>query len=154
MDSQWFWNAKISQLVLDSSYILLMSEMGRGSSLDAAEVHYLLSLRELCYWIFRFDEECLSNGAFLMHHVPKSVKYLYISVQLKTGFSIGNRNQGLISVSVTELNLFFLNRNFFFQSFSNFLMFFCFLGGYRFLKAWNWTQIFKKNLKYSAANLV
>ena len=26
-------------------------------------------------------------------------------------------------------------------------MFFCFLGGYKFLKAWNWTQIFKNNLK-------
>ena len=55
-----------------------MSEMGRGSSLVAADVHYLLSLRELRYWILKFEEECLSNGAFLMHHVPKSVKYLYI----------------------------------------------------------------------------
>ena len=61
-----------------SLYILLMSEMGRGSSLVVAEVFYLLSLRELRYWILRFDKDCLSNGVFLMDHVPKSVKHLYI----------------------------------------------------------------------------
>ena len=44
-----------------------------------------------------------------------------------------------VSVSGTE--------TFFLQSFSNILMFFCFLWGYKFLKAWNWTQIFKNNLK-------
>jgi hypothetical protein len=36
---------------------------------------------------------------------------------------------------------------FFFQNFSNFLMFFSFLEEYKFLKTWNWTQIFKHNLK-------
>ena len=57
-----------------------------------------------------------------------------------------DRNQ--VSVSGTETKVqfryryrsrifFFRNRNFFFQNFSNFLMFFCFLRGYRFLKAWN-----------------
>ena len=55
-----------------------MSEMGRGSSLVVAEFCYLSSLRELRYWILRFDKDCLSNGVFLMHHVPKSVKHLYI----------------------------------------------------------------------------
>ena len=55
-----------------------MSEMGRGSSLVVAEFCYLSSLRELRYWILRFDKDCLSNGVFLMDHVPKSVKHLYI----------------------------------------------------------------------------
>ena len=67
-----------------------------------------------------------------------------------------DRNQ--VSVSGTETKVqfwyqywsqkfFFRNRNSFFQHFKTFLMFFCFLGGYKFLKAWNWTQIFKNNLK-------
>ena len=67
-----------------------------------------------------------------------------------------DRNQ--VSVSRTETKVkfwcrsqkvFFRNQNFSFQNFSNLLMFFCFLGGYKFLKAWNWTQIFKNNLKIS-----
>ena len=33
-----------------------------GSSLFAAEVHYLLSLRELYKWILGFDGKCLYNG--------------------------------------------------------------------------------------------
>jgi hypothetical protein len=59
-----------------------------------------------------------------------------------------NRNQ--VSVSGTETKVQFWyqyrSRNFF-QTNSNFLMFYSLLGGYKFLKAWNWTQIFKNNLK-------
>ena len=46
---------------------------------------------------------------------------------------------------------------FFIYYFSNFLIFFCFLGGYKSLKAWNRTQIFKndlENLEYLVPNLV
>ena len=69
------------------------------------------------------------------------------SVRPNFGFGIENRNEGPISVFVSEPKFFFPKPKLFFQNFSNFLKFFCFLGGYRFLKAWNWTQIFKNNLK-------
>ena len=49
-------------------------------------------------------------------------------------------------------NFFYRNRNFFFffkkfQKISKNFMYFCFLGKYKFLKTWNWTQIFKSYLK-------
>ena len=49
-------------------------------------------------------------------------------------------------------NFFYRNRNFFsyfkkFQKISKNFMYFCFLGEYKFLKTWNWTQIFKSYLK-------
>ena len=69
-----------SSHIRDGTWVKPRTSMIRGpwSSLVASFIHYLLSLKELRYWILRFDEECFSNGAFLMHHVPKSVKYLYI----------------------------------------------------------------------------
>ena len=56
-------------------------------------------------------------------------------VRPKPGFGIGKQNQGSILVQVLDSKNFFQN-----CKFSNFLMFFCFLGGYRFLKIWKWTQ--------------
>ena len=53
------------------------------------------------------------------------------SVRPKFGFGIGNRNQGPISVSVSEPNFFFSETNFFF--FIIFLIFSHFLGEYKFL---------------------
>ena len=59
----------IAQLVMDffiyiKKSILLMSEMERGSSMIAAEVRYLLSLRELCNWILGFDENAYPMELF------------------------------------------------------------------------------------------
>ena len=71
-----------------------------------------------------------------------------VSVGPKAGFGIRNRNQGPILVSVSEPKLFFPKPKLF-PIFSNFVMFFLFLVGYEFLKAWNWTLLFKNNLKIS-----
>ena len=42
---------------------------------------------------------------------------------------------------------FFRNRNFFFFNFSKNFIYFCFIEEYKFLRTWNWTQIFKIYLK-------
>ena len=88
------------------------------------------------------------------HHKFQTGKTTTYSFQKLPG--VWDQNQVLVSGTETKVqfqywyqsrNFFFRNRNFFFQNFSNFLMFFCFLGGYKFLQAWNWTQIFKIDLK-------
>ena len=61
------------------------------------------------------------------HHLDSQVKKgHYISVRPKFGFGIGNRNQGPISVSVSEPKFFFPKPKLFF---SNFTLFFLLLGG-------------------------
>ena len=55
--------------------------------------------------------------------LSKSAKKDQTSVRPKPGFGIGNRNQGPISVSVSEPKLFFPKPKL--QNFSNFLIFFC-----------------------------
>ena len=65
------------------------------------------------------------------HHLDSQVKKgHYISVRPKFGFGIGNRNQGPISILVSEPKLFFRNRNVFL--FQIFLIFFRFFGEYKF----------------------
>ena len=68
-------------------------------------------------------------------------------------FGIGRKYQPkpLVSVSVFGAETFFSETETFFfknfQKFSNFFMYFGFLGEYEFLKTWNWTQTFKSYLK-------
>ena len=69
------------------------------------------------------------------------MSHMSCSVWPKPGF--GKQNQSPISVSVSEPQKKFWNRNVFPSVFFNFI----FLGGNKFLKVWNWTQIFKNNLK-------
>ena len=49
------------------------------------------------------------------------ITLLYATVRPKFGFGTENRNQGPISVSVSEANFFFRNRIFFFFKFFSFL---------------------------------
>ena len=93
-----------------------------------------------------FDEKATlesNEHSYRTHNIfhPNVVGYLlkYSSVRLKPGFGIGNRNQGPISVSVSELKFFvpkpklFFSKNFNF--FLIFLMFSRFLRGHKFLWA-------------------
>ena len=73
--------------------------------------------------------------------------YVQTSVRPKPGFGIGNRNQGPISVLEPKLFFFPKPKHIFFSKIFKFSYVFLLLGGYKFLKAWNWTQIFKNNLK-------
>ena len=59
------------------------------------------------------------------------ITLLYATVRPKFGFGTENRNQGPISVSVSEANFFFRNRIFFF--FQIFLISPHFFGEYKFL---------------------
>ena len=89
------------------------------------------------------------------HTIDRPIGMYNIIVFIRLGHKYSVRpNQ--VSVSRTETKVqfryrywsqFFFQNWDFFQIISNFLMLFCFLGGYKFLKAWNWTQIFKNNLK-------
>ena len=70
------------------------------------------------------------------------------SVRPKFGIGAKFRPKLWVSVSVSEPKFFFPKpKLFFFQNFSIFFMYFCFLGEYKFSKTWNWTQTFKSYLK-------
>ena len=72
-----------------------------------------------------------------------NINNLYIVLQLKTLKSgkqkqvVCDRNQGSILVSESDQKLFFPTPKLFF------LMFYCLLGGCKFLKSWNWNRSLK-----------
>ena len=78
----------------------------------------------------------------------KDEKSYCLQCSVRPNFGIGIRYRP--KYRYRSRNFFYRNRNWNFFSFfffQNFFMYFCFLGEYKFLKTWNWTQIFKSYLK-------
>ena len=82
--------------------------------------------------------------------------WLWFELSLLTLKLVYDQNRVSVSGTETKVQFWYLYRSrnffsetetFFLQSFPNILLFFRFLWGHKFLKAWNWTQIFKNNLK-------
>ena len=111
-----------------------------------------------------FDKHSFENykiGAKSTWSLPTSVQRTMLVLSRFTVFQcmfdlVWNRFQVLVLRTKIKVRFryryqslisFYRNKNFSFQFFSNFLMSFCFVGGFKFLKAWDWTQIFKNNQK-------
>ena len=79
-------------------------------------------------------------------YISSQISHVDSSVWPKFDICAEFQQKVSVSVSVSEPKYFLPKPNFFFlfQNFSKFVMYFYFLGEYKFLKTWNWTQIFKR----------